>query len=496
MAENYRIYGPGEGPNPRRQGYATPQQSVGFNELRARLAERERELAAIAQEPALIATVVELRGAGDDRRMLVSLGHGAPIDIAAIAGVTIGARVRCHRNSMAALDVIEAERDEVAAGQVVVAQRQSGRLVEGELMGVLRAFRTPPHAIIKKGERIVVDPSGTYMIGSLGMPPAVYAFAPKVAVSWDDVGGHVEAKAALHEAIELPYAHRELFAAYGKRPVRGVLMHGPSGCGKTALAKAAATAIARAHGQQHAEGFVYVKGPELLNMFIGNSEAAIRKLFAAAREHFAEHGYPAVIFIDECDALLGARDNNHVSSINTTTVPQFLAEMDGLDDHATMLILATNRPDMLDPAVTREGRIDRRVHVKRPSMSDAVAIFDIHLRGRPIAASEIDSGIATRCVGSLYADERIVREIEIATGPYFGKRALRLRDFASGAMIAGVVEQATTAAMMRDIAGGTTAAAGITCDDLIWAIDRAQAALANGNHAEAFKELIEQGTAA
>ncbi len=447
--------------------------------LRERVRDQEETLEKLREEAAPVGTIVEIRGA----RMGVSFGPGNALDVHTIRHARVGDRVLCHRNSMQPFEVI---RDKIPTGTIVVAQRQVGETVEAEIMTTLRAFRAPSGMKTQKGERLIVDASQTFVIGTLGMPPQQYAHAQKIRVDWEDIGGHVQAKAALREAIELPFSHPELFASYGKRTVCGVLLSGPSGTGKTLLAKGAATAIARAHGEAHADGFVYVKGPELINKFIGATEEAIRRLFSAAREHHKTHGYPCVIFLDECDALLGARDLNSHISINATTVPQFLAEMDGLDDKAAILILATNRPDMLDPAVTREGRVDRRVRVGRPSASDAVEIFKIHLRGRPTASEgHHDGELASCCAEALFDDAKIVREL----GGDFG--VLRLRDFASGAMIAGIVEQASTAAMLRDIETSAPAATGISLQDLRWAIDQAQLALGNINHAEAIKELVD-----
>lgn len=483
MADNFRIFGPGERPRSNGYGGGMPRPRSELELAREELAHYRSQIEDLKDEPLPTATVVEIRKRDDgSHRMLIAIGPGNALDINWIEGASVGDRVRCNRQTMQAIDVL---RDAVPTGTIVTAQRQNGGpggLVEAETLGMLRAFRADGFTIAK-GERVIVDPSMTFVIGTLGMPPAAFSFSPKVSVSWDDVGGHAEAKAALREAIELPFSHKKLFAAYGKRPVRGVMLSGPSGCGKTLLAKAAATSIAKAHGKLAADGFVYVKGPELINPYIGKSEQAIRGLFEAARTHYAEHGYPAVIFLDECDALLGARDRGMNISINATTVPQFLAEMDGMDDHATMLILATNRPDMLDPAITREGRIDRRVKVGRPNLDDACAILEIHLRDRPMTCTMADA--AMNCAIKIYDDARIVRELEPG-------RVLRLRDFVSGAMIAGIVEQASTAAMMRDIDGSISKASGISLDDLRWSVDRAAAALANVNHAEAIKEHLEQ----
>jgi ATP-dependent 26S proteasome regulatory subunit len=464
-------------------------ESMGSREMRAELEAMRSHVEAIKDEPLLVAQVVEVRS----DRMLVSMGQQV-IDINHISGAAVGSRVRLHRQTTQAVDVIDADTEiedqaVVPTGSIVTVMRCEGGVVEAEVMNVLRSFRSSE--TFQKGERVVVDPSLTYVVGTLGMPQQTFAHAPTISVAWSDIGGQEHAKAALREALELPFSHPQLFAAYGKKNVAGVLLEGPSGVGKTLIAKAAATAIAKAHGQKSvaAGGFVYVKGPELLNAYIGRTEEAIRRLFSSARDHKKNHGYPAVIFLDECDAILGVRDHTSKLSINATTVPQFLAEMDGLDDRATMLILATNRADMLDPAITREGRIDRRVHVGRPSKDDAAAIAHIHLRNRPLALSANGDGIqsagdmATYVADSIFDHARIVERLD-------DTHALMLSNFASGAMIAGIIEQATTAAMMRDIGASAAKASGITTDDIDWSIDQTMTSLAHTNRNEVIAELL------
>lgn len=454
------------------------QSSSEVGAMRERLREQDEYIKKLKEDARAIGTVVELRG----DHMIVSMGLAGPVDVNRFKGAAVGDRVLLQRNTMQATEVV---KDELATGTIVTVTRSTDKVVEAQVNNELKAFRCPPGWKIRKGERVIVDPGWQYVIGTLGMPPASFSRAPSVSVEWSDVGGQEEAKEQLREAIELPLAHPELFAAYGKRSVKGVLLWGPSGTGKTLIAKAAATGIARAHGKKASDGFVYVKGPELLNAYIGKSEEAIRALFAAARDHKAEHGYPAVVFIDECDALLGARDRGVNVSLNATIVPQFLAEMDGLDDHAAMFILATNRPDMLDPAVVREGRIDRKVKVDRPTRKDCGKIFEIHLRGRPLVGDDH----AGRSITEIFSDKRVIRELGEGV-------ALRLRDFVSGAMIAGIVEQASTAAITRDICAGVSKPSGISVEDLVWSVGKAETALLGTNHDSAVRELLETMQAA
>lgn len=248
---------------------------------------------------------------------------------------------------------------------------------------------------IEDGDRVLVDANNTVALKNYGKDTTKFSFDGDTGITWDDVGGLEKAKQALKEAIELPNKHPDLFKKYNKRIPKGVMLYGPTGTGKTLLAKAAATSLATIHGTSaKSTGFIYVKGPELLNMWVGNTEAEIRGLFARGRDHFKKNGYPAILFIDEADAILGARGGSSHGSEGTlanTIVPQFLSEMDGLQDSGVFVLLATNRPDVLDPAVTRDGRIDRKVAVLRPEQQAAGDILKIHLRNRPLSGADVNT---------------------------------------------------------------------------------------------------------
>jgi proteasome-associated ATPase len=241
---------------------------------------------------------------------------------------------------------------------------------------------------LKSGDKVLTDSSGYVVIHRMPeADKARFAFTETTDITWDSIGGQTEAKEQMIEAVELPLKQSRVYDFYGKPKVKGILLYGPPGCGKTMLAKATATAIAKAYSQEAVSGFMYVKGPELLDPFVGVSESNIRNLFSRARAHKSKHGTQAVIFIDEADALLGSRGGNRhsVSDMEKTIVPSFLTEMDGLEESAALVILATNRPSDLDPAVVREGRIDRKIRVSRPDVKGALEIFKIHLQNVRLA---------------------------------------------------------------------------------------------------------------
>jgi proteasome-associated ATPase len=281
-------------------------------------------------------------------------------------------------------------------------------------------------------------------------------------VRWDEVIGQDEAKAALREAIEGAIKHADLYKRYGRKPTKGVLLYGPPGNGKTMLGKAAATALAEVHGGvASASGFIYVKGPELKDSYYGGTERKIRDLFERARRHKAQHGYPAVIFVDEAECMLGHRrdDGGGVSAVQT-----FLTEMDGLVESSAFVLLATNRPGQLDSAVIREGRIDRKILVGRPSREDAIEIFRQCLRPRPIVG-DLDE-LAAAAAEILYDSRHALYALHLQDGT---SKTVRLGDFTSGAQITSLVESATSFAIDREIATGEQ---GIRIDDFRAAILR------------------------
>jgi ATP-dependent 26S proteasome regulatory subunit len=303
------------------------------------------------------------------------------------------------------------------------------------------------------GDRVCLDETGTAVVRNLGKAQQELAYSEATGVTWDDVVGQEEAKRALREAVEEPYVHREVYERFGRGPTKGILLYGPPGNGKTMLGKAAATCVAQLHGAGGSEGgFIYVKGPEMLNMYVGSSEASVRRLFTAARRHMEKRGYPAVIFIDEADALLGSRDRERgVEGMERTIVPQFLSEMDGMDASGAMVLLATNRPEALDSAVVRSKRVDRKVLVGRPTKHEFALVVERGLRGRPL-----DAGITGAYLAQLAADEAYGRLGVFALEPVSKDEeevVAYLGDFASGAMAAAVAEGALQRAIRRALAG-------------------------------------------
>jgi proteasome-associated ATPase len=317
----------------------------------------------------------------------------------------------------------------------------------------------------EEGDRLLLDPSGIVVTRNLGHEENSFG-VQNVDVDWSEIGGLEEAKNTLREAIEHPVEYEHLFEQYGKKPLKGILLVGPSGCGKTLLGKAAATAIARQYDDDET-AFLYIKGPELLNHFVGDTEAAIRALFDYARSYYKENDRRLLLFFDEAEAIFRRRGTGISTDVFDTVVPMFLAEMDGFEESNVLVVLATNRADLLDPAITRDERISRVIYVGRPNPKTAKEIFQIHIDGKPLNNGFSYADLADLAIDELYRPDRILYNITDKSGSI---RRMTLGDVVSGAMIFGVVDRATSVAMNRDIEANNSHANGICLEDIEQAV--------------------------
>lgn len=287
---------------------------------------------------------------------------------------------------------------------------------------------------------------------------------------WSQIGGQDEALEAIRDAIEMPFLHRDLFKKFDHSVPKGFLLHGPPGCGKTLLGKATAynlrQQIHAETGVDRPEFFLHVKGPEILNMWVGESERQVRDLFAQCRER-AKEGALAFLFIDEADSILGTRRAGRFSNVLSTIVPMFCTEMDGLEPLLnTVVILASNRADLIDPAILRPGRIDRKIRVKRPDRDGARTIYEIYLKETlPLAEPRGDlAEFITKAHFARSAENEFL-EVVYRSGR---RESLYRGDLVSGAIIAAVVERAKSFAIKRAIKSGEDTS--ITRDDLLQAL--------------------------
>lgn len=337
-------------------------------------------------------------------------------------------------------------------GEISVVRDVNNDLIEVEVGGSTRLASFDKEKMeIKKGDRVLLDSSNSVVIKNLGRETNRFALATQQSITWNDIGGLEEAKAEMVEAIELPHRHPEIYEYYGKKPLRGLMLYGPPGCGKTLLGKAAASAIAEIYKDDEApdaNAFMYIKGPEILDKYVGVAEQTIRSIFSRARMFKEKHGHPCVVFIDEADSILSKRGSGVSSDMEKTIVPMFLSEMDGLDDNAALIILATNRPDTLDPAVLRDGRIDRKIGIPRPDAHTAEEIFKVHLKNIPFGDKLVADEIAQFATATMYGEDAALYHINKKDGSI---DQFTLGHITNGAMIAGIVDQATSFAMHRDI---------------------------------------------
>ena len=277
------------------------------------------------------------------------------------------------------------------------------------------------------------------------------------ALPWSNIGGQTEAVQAIRDSIEMPFLHAHLFKRFNHPVPKGFLLYGPPGCGKTLLGKATAhnlrCQIRDKTGEDHPEFFLSVKGPEVLNMWLGESERQVRDLFSQCREKAAE-GHLAFLFIDEAESILGTRHAGRVgSNILSTLVPMFCTEMDGIEAlHNVVVIIASNRADLIDPAILRPGRIDRKIRVRRPDQRAAREIYQLYLSDSlPLAESRDE--LVSAVLNAHYEHSEANRFLEITYKS--GRRDyLHRGDLASGAIIAAIVERAKEYAIKRSIEKG------------------------------------------
>jgi proteasome-associated ATPase len=318
---------------------------------------------------------------------------------------------------------------------------------------------------LKVGDEIRVDPNYRIAIELLSESKTQDYYLESVPeMPWEKVGGQEEALSAIKDAIELPLLHADLFAKFQHQTPKGFLLYGPPGCGKTLIGKATAYNLTRQltekTGEDMQQFFMHIKGPEILNMWVGESERMVREIFATAREKRKE-GFLPFIFIDEAESILGTRRAGRYSNILSTLVPMFCTEMDGIESlNEVVIILASNRADLIDPAILRPGRIDRKIKVDRPDREAAGEIYKIYLsRDLPYdpglvkqtgGVKEAINYLVDKVTDAQFArkDENKFLEVTLRSG----KRDILYRgDLVSGAIIASVVERSKELAIKRAI---------------------------------------------
>jgi len=319
---------------------------------------------------------------------------------------------------------------------------------------------------LKSGDEVRVDPNYRMALEMLARTKSHEHYLDVVPeLPWGKVGGQEAALQAIKDAIELPLLHVDLFKKFQHATPKGFLLYGPPGCGKTLIGKATAYNLTKQlrekTGAEMTEYFMHVKGPEILNMWVGESERMVRELFATAREKRRE-GFMPFVFIDEAESILGTRRASRYSNILSTLVPMFCSEMDGIDSlNDVVIILASNRADLIDPAILRPGRIDRKIKVNRPNKQGARDVYRIYLTDDlpydGALAKEADNvGAAVEQLVERFVDWQFAKreenkflEVTLRSGR---KETLYRSDLISGAIIASIVERAKAMAIKRAIA--------------------------------------------
>ena len=332
---------------------------------------------------------------------------------------------------------------------------------------------------LRSGDTVRLDPRTHLLLEKLPRPEIEDLLLEEVPdISYHDIGGLDSQIEQIADAVELPFLYQDLFAEHALPAPKGILLYGPPGCGKTLIAKAVANSLAKKVASKTGDEkgrsyFINIKGPELLNKYVGETERQIRLVFQRAREK-SEEGWPVIVFFDEMDSMFRTRGTGISSDMESTIVPQLLAEIDGVEGLRNVIVIgATNREDLIDPAILRPGRLDVKIKIERPNEVAARQIFSRYLTvDVPLDEDEVTrAGSAEAAVSAMIDvtaemmyrtdEENRFLEVTYANGD---KEVLCYRDFSSGAMIENIVRRAKKLAIKRVIAGGTR---GVRTQDLL-----------------------------
>ncbi|HSK97063.1 MAG TPA: proteasome ATPase [Euzebyales bacterium] len=385
-----------------------------------------------------------------------------------------------------ALNIVEAATYEIVGEVMTLKERLDGdRMLvvnhtdDEQVVRVADPLRAQR---LRAGDSLLVEPRSGYALERLPRPEVEELVLEEVPdISYEDIGGLGPQIEAIRDAVELPFLHADLFVEHELKPPKGILLYGPPGCGKTMIAKAVANSLAKRVAEKEGRAdaksyFLNIKGPELLNKYVGETERQIRLIFQRAREKVQE-GHPVIVFFDEMDSIFRTRGSGVSSDVENTIVPQLLSEIDGVETLKDVIVIgASNREDMIDPAILRPGRLDVKIKIDRPDEVAAREIFAIYLHaGLPLhpdlvkhydSEQEAVKWLVSDTCRRMYAVDEMNQFLEV-TYANGDKEVLYFKDFNSGAMIENVVARAKKTAIKRFLDEGQK---GIREDDLLQAI--------------------------
>ena len=331
----------------------------------------------------------------------------------------------------------------------VVSEVQRDRLVVVSEADTKFVVRATDGLVCKAGDHVMIDPGGHVAFEVIDVSETKRLALESVPdISYDEIGGLGDQVTKIRDSLELPYLHPKLFATMKLSPPKGVLLYGPPGCGKTLIAKAVANSLAKqAQGADATAWFLNVKGPELLNKYVGETERLLREVFAKAREKASE-GMPVIIFFDEMDSMFRTRGSGVSSDMESTIVPTILAEIDGVEDLANVIVIgASNREDLIDPGLLRPGRLDIKIKIDRPDQDGSHDIMGLYLT----EDLPLDGNIKVMLDDTIARMFRQQEEDKFLEVTYVNgdKQTMFFCDFLSGAMIRNIVDRAKHAAIKR-----------------------------------------------
>ncbi|RZU10657.1 proteasome-associated ATPase [Kribbella rubisoli] len=431
-----------------------------LREAREKIIALKEEVDRLAQPPSGFGTFL---GRNEDDTLDVFTG-GRKLRVAASPSVDLDA-LRLGQELMLneALNVVEACEFEVVGDVVMLKElladgERALVIAQADEERVVRLASPLLDIALRSGDSLLLEPRSGYVYEKIPKSEVEELVLEEVPdIDYTQIGGLAGQIEAIRDAVELPYLHKDLFLEHELKPPKGVLLYGPPGCGKTLIAKAVANSLAKKVAErtgvaEQKSFFLNIKGPELLNKYVGETERHIRLVFQRAREKASE-GMPVIVFFDEMDSLFRTRGSGVSSDVENTIVPQLLSEIDGVEGLENVLVIgASNREDMIDPAILRPGRLDVKIKIERPDAEAARDIFSKYLtRGLPLHDDDLGEfggdrqacvdGMIQRTVERMYteADENRFLEVTYANGD---KEVLYFKDFNSGAMIQNIVDRA------------------------------------------------------